>query len=334
MRVLIIGGTGMIGSSIARVLLERGDEVSILSRGQSGRSVPPGARHLPGDRTDAGFADELRAGPMFDCVIDMVCFRPAEAEAAIRAFSGRTGQYILTSTVDVYRKPATRYPYREDEPYGGISAYAQDKIRCEQLLLDAHERGGFPVTVIRPAATYGDRHPPVHTLGRSTTYLDRLRRGKPIVVHGDGSSFWVSCHADDVAGAFAGAAGNALAIGRAYHAAGEEWLTWDDRHRALALAIGAPEPRLVHIPTDALIRLAGRRADLVRDNYRFNSIFDNGAARADLGFEYTITLAEGLPRWYASLEEAGMILDSVLDPLDDRLIDAWERATAEPVAGA
>ena len=110
MRILIIGGTGLISSSVSTCLLQRGDDVSILTRGHSSRPIPKGARHIVGDRTLPGFIDEMRSGPMFDCVIDMVCFEPEQAENAIRAFHGRTGQYILTSTVDVYRsrQPAIR----------------------------------------------------------------------------------------------------------------------------------------------------------------------------------------------------------------------------------
>jgi nucleoside-diphosphate-sugar epimerase len=295
-----------------------------VSRGQSERGLPAGVRSIVTDRTAAGFADEIKAAPTFDCVIDMVCYEPAEAEAAVRAFAGRTGQYILTSTIDVYRKPASRYPYREDEPYGGIGAYARGKVACEQVMREAHDRTGFPVTIIRPAATYGDRHLPVHTFGRSTTYLDRLTRGKPIVVHGDGSSMWNACHADDVARAFVGATANSGAIGRCYHATGEEWLTWNDFHAAVARAIGAPPPRIVHIPTDALVSLAGERASLARDNFQFNNLFDNSASRSELGFRYTIPLREGLPPWYRSLAQAGMIENSDFDDFEDRLIAVWD----------
>jgi nucleoside-diphosphate-sugar epimerase len=331
-KVLMIGGTGLISSSIVPLLLARGDDVAILSRGVSDRPLPAGCAHIAGDRTASGFEQLIGEAPRFDCVIDMVCYRPEDAASSIRAFAGRTAQYIFTSTIDVYRKPASRYPYREDEPFGGIGDYATDKVACELLFRDAYERDGFPVTVIRPAATYGDRHLPVHSLGRSTTYLDRLMRGKPIVVHGDGSSLWVSCHADDVAGAFAGAAGNEGAIGRSYHAAGEEWVTWNEHHAILAEAIGAPPPTLVHIPTDALVELAGERAELVRDNFQYHDIFDNSAARDDLGFRYTIPLRVGLPGWYASLVEAGMIENSDGDPFDDRLIDTWARVIARGAA--
>ncbi len=326
MKVLIIGGTGLISSSIVRRLVARGDDISVLNRGQAWRGIPGGVRRLAVDRHDLGsFEAAVTSGAPWDAVIDMICYHPDEASEAARVMPGRTRQYVMTSTIDVYQKPATRYPYTESEPYGGIGDYAIDKVACERILWEAHERGKLPLTVIRPAATYGDRHLPVHSLGRRTSYLDRLRRGKPIVVHGDGSSFWVSCHADDVASAFEGALGNDRTIGRSYHAAGEEWLTWNQHHAIVAEAIGAPPPTIVHIPTDVLARLAPRRTEVVAQNFQFNNIFDNTAAHTDLGFRYTIPLREGLPGWYRSLEDAGLIEDSDEDRLEDALIDAWTR---------
>jgi nucleoside-diphosphate-sugar epimerase len=263
----------------------------------------------------------------WDAVIDTACYLPEEAESAVRVFAGRTAQYILASTVDVYRKPASRYPYREDEPLGGIGNYARNKVACEAVVLAAHDRGQLPVTIVRPGATYGDGSLPVHSLGRTTTYLDRIQRGKPIVVHGDGSSLWVFCHAEDVARAFVGAIGNDRALGRAFHATGEEWLTWDQHHALLAEVIGAPPPRLVHIPSDALASLAPERSRLAVENLQFPAIFDNSRARSELGFRYTIALREGLAPWYRSLADAGRIEDSDGDPLDDQLIVAWGRIT-------
>ncbi len=168
----------------------------------------------------------------------------------------------------------------------------------------------------------------MHSLVRRTSHLDRLIRGKPIVVHGDGSSFWVSCHADDVARASVGSAGNAKVIGRSYHAAGEEWLTWDQHHDAVAAAIETPPPHIVHIPTDFLVRIAPERCGLVADNFQFNNIFDNAAARTEVGFRSTIPLKEGLHRWYQSLTEARMIEDSDADPLEDQIRAAWHRVAS------
>ena len=327
-RILVIGGTGLIGRQIVRQLVDGGSDVTACSRDSSGESLVPSVSRLVVDRRDLPAFESLMAGSgTWDAVIDMACYLPEEAESAVRVFTGRTAQYILASTVDVYRKPASRYPYREDDPLGGIGAYASNKVACEGVVLGAHEQGQIHVTVVRPAATYGDGSLPVHSLGRSTTYLDRLRREKPIVVHGDGSSLWVFCHAEDVGRAFVGAIGNDRALGRSYHATGEEWLTWDQHHALLAEVIGAPPPRLVHIPSDALAILAPERSRLAVENLQFPAIFDNTRARAELGFRYTIPMREGLARWYRSLADAGRIEDSDGDPLDDRLIEAWGRIT-------
>jgi nucleoside-diphosphate-sugar epimerase len=327
MRILVIGGTGLIGGAIVRELVEGGRDVTVCSR-DAGGALPPSVHHVAVDRRDLrAFESLMAASGTWDAVVDMACYLPEEAESAVRVFAGRTAQFVLASTVDVYRKPASRYPYREDEPLRGIGDYARNKVACEGIALAAHEQGQLPVTIVRPSATYGDGSLPVHSLGRSTTFLDRLRRGKPIVVHGDGSSLWVFCHAEDVARAFVGAIGNDRALGRAYHAAGEEWLTWDQHHALLAEVIAAPPPWLVHIPSDALAILAPERSRLAVENLQFPAIFDNSRSRADLGFRYTIPLHEGLARWYRSLADTGRNEASDDDPLDDRLIEAWSRVT-------
>ncbi len=304
MRILIIAGAGLIGSAIVRRLLDRGHAVTAVDRVGPSR-LPPGVASLTLDRRDfASFEAAVAGSGPWDAVIDMICFRPDEAESAVRAVRGNTAHYIMTSTIDVYRKPASRYPYTEAEGFGGLGEYARNKVACERVLWAAHEKGDLPLTVIRPGATYGVGHGPVHILG-ARFYADRLRRGKPIVVHGDGSSFWPSCYVDDTARAFEGAVDNVATIGRAYHVTGEEWVTWDQHHRIVAEAIGAPPPTLVHIPTDMLARLAPDRTDWVVDNFQFNNLFDNSAAHADLGFRATVPLREGAARWYAALEAAG-----------------------------
>jgi len=328
MKILIIGGTGLISTGITRELVARGDDVTLYNRGLTEAPVPEGCERITGDRTDlAMFEAQMAEAGTYDCVIDMICFHPDEAESAMRAFHGRTAQYIFCSTVDVYTKPASRYPICEDaERHPERSfPYAFDKAICERSLMAAHEREGFPVTLIRPAHTYGPGGGLIHTLGFQTYYLDRLRKGQPIIVHGDGSSLWSSCHRDDVAHAFVGAVGNESACGKAYHVTGEEWMTWDQYHQGVARAMGWPEPVLVHIPTDLLGRAVPRAAEWCVENFSHNNLFDNSAARADLGFRYTISWQEGVPTVVAWLEERGKIESSSAYPLYDRILDAWAR---------
>jgi len=327
MKVLIIGGTGLISTAITRLLVERNEDVTIYNRGLSAAQIPEDVERIFGDRKNyAVFEAQMRGAEPFDCVIDMVCFLPEDAESAVRAFGGRIRQYVFCSTVDVYTKPAQRYPIREDEERkpSQSNPYAWNKAICENIFLEAHRRGDFAVTIIRPAYTYGEGRGILHTFGLGTYFVDRIRRGKPIIVHGDGTSFWVACHRDDVAQAFVRAVDNTRAFGKAYHVTGEEWMTWDRYHQGVAEAMNATPTMLVHIPTDLLGKVLPRQARGCVQNFHFNDIFDNASAKADLDFRYRIPWVEGVRRTVRWLDEHGLIENSDNHPFYDRILAAWE----------
>ncbi|HRW08263.1 MAG TPA: NAD-dependent epimerase/dehydratase family protein [Caldilineaceae bacterium] len=330
MRILIIGGTGIISTGITRLLLERGDEVVLYNRGQRPSQVEGNYTTITGDRKDfARFEGQMQEAGTFDCVIDMVCYLPEEAASAVRAFKGRTAHYIFCSTVDVYTKPAAAYPITEaaERQPSPKFMYGYHKARCEELLFAAHDRGELVVTSIRPGHTYGEGgNNLIHALGGGNYHLDRLRKGQPIIVHGNGTSFWPTCHRDDVAVAFLGAIGNEKAKGRGYHVAGEEWMTWQGYHQGLAVAIGAASPDFACIPTDVLRQMAPKAAYLAEVNFSYNNLFDNTAAREDLGFRVTIPWVEGARRTIEWLADHGLLEKSEDFPFYDQVIDAWRQA--------
>lgn len=328
MKVLIIGGTGLISTSITRQLLAAGHAVTLYNRGRTTPRTPPGAVVVHGDRTDfPAFAQAMHALPDQDAVIDMVCFKPAEAASLAEAWRGRCGQVVFCSTVDVYSKPPGRFPVTEAESRQALSDYGQNKVRCEDLLRQAEAQGAFPLTILRPAHTYGEGGILIHTFGWDTRFLDRLARGKPVVLHGDGSALWVSCHIDDVAAAFVASLANSKALGRDYHLTGEEWLTWNRYYETVAEAVGGPPPRIVHMPTDFLMATVPDWSGVVHSNFQYTNIFDNTRARQDLGFRQTIPLLEGARRTAGWLLSHGGFEPWENDPLYDRLIEAWNRLT-------
>ena len=294
MRVLIVGGTGLIGTGIVRILRDRGVDVTILHRTTGGEK---GAASVIGDRDrPEDLARALDSGP-FDTVIDMVCFRPEQARTAVEAFAGRITQYIFCSTVDVYRKIVDHYPLTEDavrDP-SPTFPYAFGKVECERVFEGAARSGAFALTTIRPAATYLDSA--VAPFGSFQLNVERLRAGLPIVLPGDGSSIWTAAHRDDVALAFANAVRNSVAWGRAYHVAGSELLTWNSYWRIVAEAIDIAEPAFVHIPTDVLAALAPSRSEWCIENFQYDNIFDTSAASRDLGFSATVGWREGVSRF-------------------------------------
>ena len=328
MRILIIGGTGVISTAMSRLLLQDNADLTLFNRGNTPPRFGPGAKLITGDRNDlAAFKAQIEAAGEWDVVVDMICFTPEQARQSVDLFRGRTRQFVFCSTVDVYHRTPDRYPTTENHPLEGSSQYGRDKVACERIFMDAHARGDFNATIIRPAQTYGEGGRLVHSLGFSTTYFDRLRKGKPIIVHGDGTSLWTTCHVDDLAPAFNAALGNAATFGKAYHITGEQWMTWRQYHQGVAEALDAPAPTFVPIPTDLLAQLLPDRATISQNNLQFHNIFDNTAAKTDLGFRQTIPWVEGVRRTVAWLDAQGRILNSDEDPVEDRAIEAWRTMT-------
>jgi nucleoside-diphosphate-sugar epimerase len=336
MRVLIVGGTGLISTAISRVLAGRGVDLSHFNRGERPVRLPenlPRPKVVKGDRKDfPAFERQIaelceKDGP-FDAVIDMVAYLPEETESAIRAFRGRTRHFIFTSTVDAYLKPPRSFPIKERDPIGGLTVYGQAKARCEEIALAAHARGDLPVTIIRPAMTYGEGGQLLDLFGWGSAFVDRMLRGMPIIGHGDGQSFWTCCHIDDAALAFANGAGNPATFGKAYNVTGETWHTFNQYYEAIAEGVGAPQPDLVYIPTTLLHQALPRKARECLQNFQFDNIFDTGAARRDLGFAQTIDVREGARRTYRWLVENGRAQKAEDAPIYDRLIAMWKKHAA------
>lgn len=332
MRILIIGGTGLISTPITRALLQRGDEVTLFNRGQSSRKaqVPEGApdgsaRILHGDRRDfERFETQMRAEKPFDCVIDMVAYQPEDAHSAVRAFAARCAQFIFCSTVDVYAKPASRYPTRDDEPYGALNDYGRKKVVIETVLREAHERGDFALTILRPAHTYDDGGALIHGFGGGV-WSERLREGRPIIVHGDGTSLWSQAHAEDVGAAFVAAAGNAQTFGQSYTVTNEEAHPWTWLYQIAAQQMNAPEPSFVFIPTRNLQQLAPDWAVNVADNFSGHNIFDCSAAKRDLGYRTTIDFRAGARRVLARMNTQPDTNHQNSNARYDRIVQKWDQ---------
>lgn len=326
MKILIIGGTGLISTSITRLLLERGDDITHYNRGQRSLEFAGRVKTVTGDRyAHSTFEAQMAELPTFDCVLDMIGYGPEDVASLLRVFSGNTGHLVFCSTVDVYARPASSYPIRENEPFQPAAwDYAQKKAVCEKLLWDWYARERHPFTVIRPVHTYSEQGAVLHTFGGASYHLDRLKKGRPILVHGDGSSLWSSVHRDDAAVAFVNALGNPVTFGKSYHLPGDECVTWNQYHTRVAEGIGAPPPRLVHIPIDLLYPLE-KRAFITAINFQYNNCFDALAAKTDLGYRYRVSIAEGAKRIYTHLVETGRLENSDDVPQDNRILAAWEQ---------
>jgi nucleoside-diphosphate-sugar epimerase len=326
MKVLFIGGTGVISSACSQLAVERGIELYLLNRGQTGRPVPEGARVLHGDIREKGSAEAALGTRTFDAVVDWVAFTPEHVERDLALFRGRTQQYVLISSASAYQTPPVNLPVTESTPLANpYWAYSRAKSACEERLRQAYRETQFPITIVRPSHTYDRTKLPMHG---GYTVVDRMRRGKKVIVHGDGSSLWVLTHHRDFAKGFVGLLGNSHAIGEAFHITSDELLTWNEIFDIVARAAGTTA-RMVHVPSDLIAAFDAEWGASLLGDKTHSMVFDNTKIkRAVPDFRATIPFARGAEEilaWYDA-DPSRQIVDRDADGLMDRIIAAYESA--------
>ncbi len=335
MKVLFIGGTGLISSACTQLAVERGVELFLLNRG-SRPDVPPGAHQLVADIRDPEATARALAGQQFDAVVDWIAYTPDEIERAIALFRGRTRQYIFISSASAYQRPVGHYLITEDTPLANpFWDYSRNKIACEERLLRAYRDEGFPITIVRPSLTYGDSQVPlvINSWQLPYTAVARMRQGKPLIVPGDGTSLWPITHNSDFAKGFVGLLGHQQAIGHAFHITTDEVLTWDQLYAATAAAAGV-EAKLVHIASDFIAACLPDMAGSLLGDKVVSVIFDNSKIKRFVpGYCATTPFARGIERtiaWFDA-DPRRQQIDAEADRQWDRLIAAYEQGLQQAV---
>ena len=332
MRALFIGGTGIISTACTQLAAERGIDLTLVTRGRHAANPPAGVKTLTLDIDDEASARAALAGASFDAVVDWTAYVPAHIERDLRLFRGRTRQYIFISSASAYQKPPAHYLITESTPLANpYWQYSRDKIACEERLLAAYREEGFPITIVRPSLTYGETQVTlaVNSWTRSYTVVDRMRRGRKVIVPGDGTSLWVITHNSDFAKGLVGLLGHAQAAGHAFHITGDEVMTWDQYYRIVAEAAGA-EPQLVHIPSEFIAAcLPDALGSLIGDK-AVSTVFDNSKIKRFVpGYCATVPFAQGIRRtlaWFDA-DPARKQIDEAASAAWDKLIDAYEDGT-------
>lgn len=298
MNALLIGGTGTISMAITRLLAEKGWEVHLLNRGNRKAEVPQGVHWIQADISDEQAVAQILQGRHFDCVCEFIGFLPEQVERDIRLFEGKTSQYLYISSASAYHKPATDYRITEGtalaNPYW---EYSRNKIACEEVLMKAYREHQFPVTIIRPSHTYDNRNVPLGVHGDKGSYqvIKRMLQGKPVIIHGDGTSLWTMTHNWDFAKGYVGLMGNPHAIGEAFQITNDETLTWNQIYAAIARALGV-ELKAFHVSSEFLA--ATGKYDLLGSliGDKANSVvFDNSKLkRAVPDFVPTVRFEQGI----------------------------------------
>ena len=321
MKVLMIGGTGTISMAITRLLCQSGWEVYLLNRGSRRAEAPAGIHWIQADMNEEAAVQQAIQGLQFDCVCQFIGFEPWQVERDIRLFSGKTKQYLYTSSASAYHKPGADYRITEGttlaNPYW---QYSRNKIACEEVLMKAYREQQFPVTIIRPSHTYDNRSVPLGVHGDKGSFqvLKRMLEGKPVIIHGDGTSLWTMTHNTDFAKGYVGLMGNPHAIGEAFQITNDETLTWNQIYSTIARCLGV-ELKPYYVSSyflaatgkyDMLGSLIGDKANSV--------VFDNRKLKAAVpDFRPTVRFEQGVAEAIANVMAHPELQQ------EDPAFDAW-----------
>lgn len=327
MKALFIGGTGIISSACSQLALERGIELTLLNRGQSERPTPPGAQVIQADIRDPQETRNSLVGRTFDVVVDWVAFLPRHVEQDIELFRGRVGQYVFISSASAYQTPPVVLPVTESTPlHNPYWQYSRDKIACEERLVSAYRQEGFPMTIVRPSHTYDRTLLP---MSGGYTMVGRMRQGKPVIVHGDGTSLWTLTHHRDFAKGFVGLLGHPGAIGQAIHITSDEWLSWNQIYGLVAQAAGV-EPNLVHIPSEFIAGVDPEWGAGLLGDKMHSMIFDNSKVKRLVpDFVCSIPYARGVHEvlaWYDA-EPTRRVIDPSFDARIEGVLAAYKKGS-------
>ncbi len=336
MKVLFIGGTGIISTAATRLAAERRIELTLLRRGQTSADLPKSVETITADVANEASMVQVLGNRSFDAVVDFIVRAPADAERDIRLFRDRTRQFIFISSASAYQRPVGHYLITESTPLiNPFWQYSRTKIANEERFMQAYREEGFPITIVRPSLTYGDTQIvlPVNSWGKSFTLIDRMRRGKKVIVPGDGSSLWVITHNSDFAQGLVGLLGHQQAIGHAFHITSDEVMTWDQFYEITAQAAGA-KAKIVHIASDFICAcLPDMLGSLIGDKAS-SVVFDNSKIKSFVpDFCAKVSYAEGVKRtidWFDA-DPRRKEIDEDANATWDKLIDAYESGLEEAV---
>jgi len=334
MKILIIGGSGIISTACVQLAASRGMDVTVMNRSRRG-PAQPGVSQATADINQPGEVASALAGRSWDAVVDFLAYTPLEIERRIGLFRGRTGQYLFISSASAYQKPlAGHYLVTESTPLvNPFWDYSRNKIACEDRLMRAVREEKFPATIVRPSLTYGDIviPLPVNSWEKSYTAVDRLRRGLPLIIPGDGLTLWTITHNSDFAKGLVGLLGQSGAIGHAFNITSDEALTWNQIYAATAEAAGAANPAFVHIASDFIAACLPETTGTLLGDKSHCAIFDTTKIRRFVpDFLVTTRYREGIARtiaWFDA-DPSRRQVDEALASRWDKLIGAYGRGLA------
>lgn len=325
MKILFIGGTGNISTSVSKLCITKGIDLYLLNRGTRNVEIP-GAKIIKGDISKPELLNSELSKHHWDAVVNWIAFTEEDIERDIKLFSGKTKQYVFISSASIYQKPPVHPVITESTPlYNPYWDYSRNKIACEDRLNREYRDNGFPITIVRPSHTYDNVIPVAIGGWTEYTIIDRMKKGQPIIVHGDGTSLWTLTHAEDFAVGFVGLLGHLQAIGQVFQITSDEILTWNQIYETVAEAAGL-KANIIHISSDFICKIEPSYTGGLLGDKSYSVIFDNSKIKSYVpAYKALIPFSEGIKKtlsWFEA-ESSRRIISDETNEIMDKIIDAY-----------
>ena len=327
MKVLVLGGTGVISTSIVDRLNECSYDATVFNRGMRPARYKNPVKTIVGDKNAADFAQKVKSGG-FDAVIDMISYNKDDAAGTLQAFEGQDVHFVFTSTVAAYKRPYNSIPVVEsNDTYDtDIFPYGYHKAQMEGFLNEKSAQG-VKITIIRPSLTYGIGCKNIGVLRNNYGSIHRIEQQKPLIMFGDGTNPWAYTFAPDLAKAYVGCLNRPVCFGQTYHATSDDVRIWDDLFLEFGKIVGKT-PKILHMSTEVLHKASPDRFGHVLQEKMFSGIFDNSKIKAhvpEFVCEYPLDrILKEIYDWYMSDANA-RVVDSELDAFEDGLVEKYYR---------
>ncbi len=324
-KILLIGGTGTISSSITKMLAKDEEiETVVLNRGH--KEIPEGAKQIVCDANDTEALMEAVKDEEYAAVLDFIVYTPEQAKQRIDVFKGKTAQYVFISTVVALNHEDTLWLNENSAQGNEYSAYGRSKQACEEVFMEAYEKDGFPVTIVRPSQTYGYDRVPLSVKGKTCwSVVSRILNEKPVIVHGDGKAIWHMMHTYDFAYNFVQLIGNEETIGQSVNLVNPAVVTWDMIYNELARQLGR-EAKIIHIASDTLARSSkyNLKESIVGDKQYSNMYSKRNISEYIPDFKCLINMQKGIEMYLKYMDENPEL------KVEDPEFDTWcDKATRD-----
>jgi len=331
-KVLFIGGTGLISTAVSKLAVAKNIDLYLLNRGKRQSTPILGTHLLQADIYQVDEVKEVIRDHFFDVVVEWIAFTVDHVKRDYELFKGKTNQYIFIGTASSYQKPAPFLPITEDVPRDNpYWEYSQNKRDCENYLKAIHDPD-FHVTIIRPSHTYDD-HSLIFQL---TTYshpyslLHRMINQQPIVLVGDGSSHWTLTHHEDFAYAFIDILGNHHAYDQDYHLTSDKVYTWNEITSLMYNALDM-KPNIIYLPYEHIKKHFPEMEGMLMGDNMHDTIFDNSKIKKVAPhYRSLIELKDRIPKmiaYYQNNESLMQIDESFLKRYDEMIRDYQGKKT-------